>query len=548
MDPPRNYLQAFLVFLALTGCVTKEKPEATPHASGAGPDENASAKERRSSPEISPPVSAPLPSSEKHVNPGSSRPSSAAPVSSVAPTLSFSEAKARGLKIRQWPGVDYHGPTPLESYLGILGVASVTSWGPLSPDKELVASLQAIADELGAASHRPRIGYKVYLIETPMSNAVSVGDGNIFVTRGLLDDLNSEDRVAAAIAHEIGHVCGRHRVKKIQKQEEINFYSKIAKGVVAGSIDQPDIRNIVVGATGEAFQLLNYRYSREEEHEADQLGAIYLARAGYDPRALLEVLQIFARQEGTNKNALDAMHPHPLERLQQVQLFIAAGLPDNLGHPTPLPSAIHTPDHPLLEADGAHMGSAASLSSSPSISRSVRQEPQHAATWKSLTPCSSTLDDASRILGSPLGSVPTRQQSIRQHFKLEGKDVFITSEESMIRMIEIHPDVVLNAESLRAAYGSPGKEQLDDDFHRSWAYGDGRLYYFRKDGETVERVVYTCPAPSASRPTVSGLPPPPFTAEGTPWYNFGPPDPIAMTRLVGSGILKLFGKKSEAEE
>lgn len=158
------------------------------------------------------------------------------------------------------------------------------------------ASLQQFVSELGqrlaAQSHRSNLKYQFTVVDSQEINAFALPGGYIYVTRGILAYLNSEAEVAGVLGHEIGHVTARHGVKQQSMAQAANF------GVLIGAILVPGLRNESAMGMMQNLSVAWIRgYGREDELEADRLGAEYLARAGYDPQAMIKVVTVLKNQE-----------------------------------------------------------------------------------------------------------------------------------------------------------------------------------------------------------------------------------------------------------
>ncbi len=185
----------------------------------------------------------------------------------------------------------------------------------------LQAYVNGIGQALAKKSHRNNIRYTFTVIDDPSVNAFALPGGYVYVTTGLMAYLNSEGELAGVLGHEIGHVTARHGVKQqsagIAGAILIDILAKRAGGN-AGSLNQ----------LGKA---LISGYGRDHELQADRLGAEYLARVGYSPKSMIDVVSVLkaqeefdkyqARKEGRRPRAYHgvfASHPSNDQRLQQV--------------------------------------------------------------------------------------------------------------------------------------------------------------------------------------------------------------------------------------
>jgi predicted Zn-dependent protease len=159
-------------------------------------------------------------------------------------------------------------------------------------DPELQAYVTRVGKNLAAKSHRPELDWHFTVVDSPEINAFALPGGYVYVTRGILAYLNSEAELAGVVGHEIGHVTARHGVRQQSTATAIGF------GAILGSILVPGLDN-QAGASllQNLSQALVAGYGRDHELEADRLGAEYLARTGYSPQAMVEVISVLKNQE-----------------------------------------------------------------------------------------------------------------------------------------------------------------------------------------------------------------------------------------------------------
>ena len=196
---------------------------------------------------------------------------------------------------------------------------------PRYADEKLQAYVQQVGERVARHSHRSELTYHFTVIDTPDINAFALPGGYIYIHRGLLAYLSSEAQLAAVLGHEVGHVTARHSV---QQQSQSQAWGILGQAVAIGT---------GVGAAGDVTSALGSAfvrgYGRDMELQADGLGAQYLARAGYDPQAMIEVVEVlksqddYARDEATRAgkaaptssyHGIFDTHPGNDQRLQQV--------------------------------------------------------------------------------------------------------------------------------------------------------------------------------------------------------------------------------------
>jgi predicted Zn-dependent protease len=159
-------------------------------------------------------------------------------------------------------------------------------------DPSLQDYVQYVGAKVAARSDRPNLQYHFTVLDSDEVNAFALPGGWIYITRGIMAYLNSEAELAAVLGHEIGHVAARHAVRQYSARQLTGL------GAALGSIFVPGLNQVagqqLVGLLGTA---LLRGYGREQELEADKLGAKYLARSGYNPEAMMDVLRTLKNQE-----------------------------------------------------------------------------------------------------------------------------------------------------------------------------------------------------------------------------------------------------------
>jgi predicted Zn-dependent protease len=210
-------------------------------------------------------------------------------------------------------GAQYH-PQFLAEFGGAMS-------GPQAAYVEQVGKNIAVQSGLGNA----RASFTVSLLNSPVHNAFAVPGGYIYTTRQLVTLMNSEAELAAVLGHEVGHVAARHsqrREKAAQTNSILGVLGAIGSSILLGD---SGLGNTLSRTFLEGSQLLTLQFSRKQELEADDLGIQYLARAGYDRRAMGTVLVSLAAQNtldaelaGRNASVPEwaSTHPDPASRVQ----------------------------------------------------------------------------------------------------------------------------------------------------------------------------------------------------------------------------------------
>ncbi len=175
------------------------------------------------------------------------------------------------------------------------------------------------------------------VIDSPVVNAFALPGGYVYVTRGLLTHVQNEAQLAVVLGHEIAHVAARHSSQQARRSQ----WGQL--GVIAGAIlgqkvlgeKMPNIGQSILQGGGQAAQMFLLRYSREAEHESDNLGVAYAARVGYaaaESSRFFHSLQRISAAEGKSLPTWQSTHPDPGDRAQRVvQLAATHPKVDNVG-------------------------------------------------------------------------------------------------------------------------------------------------------------------------------------------------------------------------
>lgn len=182
--------------------------------------------------------------------------------------------------------------------------------GQYTVDPGLTRYVASVGAKLAAVSDRPELPYEFVVLNNDVPNAWAMPGGKIAINRGLLVHLDDEAQLAAVIGHEIVHAAARHGAQ--QQSQSILVNIGLAATAVAAQ-KQNKYGGAAVLAAGVGAQAWMARYSRANETESDRYGIEYMVRAGYEPRAAVELQQTFVKlSEGRNSGWFEdffASHP-----------------------------------------------------------------------------------------------------------------------------------------------------------------------------------------------------------------------------------------------
>ncbi len=209
-------------------------------------------------------------------------------------------------------------------------------FGGLDPDPSQQAYVDNVCEKLIQNSNAKNTDWPFechLLADDQTINAFALPGGQVFITSALFNQLETEGQLAGVLAHEIGHVVARHSSQQIAKAQ---LTQGLTGAVVVASYDPQDPNSRSAAYMAQIVgQLVNMKYGRDDELQSDRLGVEFMSEAGYDPRALLRVMEILAAStEGARPPEFFSTHPNPDNRIARIQEAIQEvfpqGVPDNL--------------------------------------------------------------------------------------------------------------------------------------------------------------------------------------------------------------------------
>ena len=172
-------------------------------------------------------------------------------------------------------------------------------------DPGLTHYLSDVGRRLAAVSERPNLPWTYHVLRDNGVNAIAAPGGYVFATRGLFGFIKSRDELAFVIGHETTHVAHRHAADLAQHDLEVQFGMAILTQILFGG----SYAGYVVSAIGR--QMIDAKYSRDKEFEADHYGVIYARKAGFDPTQSLAFFDRLRKQEKSQPSLAAAFENHP---------------------------------------------------------------------------------------------------------------------------------------------------------------------------------------------------------------------------------------------
>lgn len=166
--------------------------------------------------------------------------------------------------------------------------------------------------------------FTVTLLDSSVNNAFAIPGGYVYVTRGLLALMNDEAELASVLGHEVGHVAARHAAKR----QQTATITQVLAGIVGAVAGNSGMGGLVGKGAGVGADLITKGFSRSQEYQADDLGVRYLARAGYDPLASADMLDLLGDQQSLEarvsgkSNSLPtwaSTHPNSADRVARAK-------------------------------------------------------------------------------------------------------------------------------------------------------------------------------------------------------------------------------------
>ncbi|MGY6555606.1 MAG: M48 family metalloprotease [Wenzhouxiangella sp.] len=186
-------------------------------------------------------------------------------------------------------------------------------------DQELVAYVQDVGTRV--AAHAPRqLPYQFVIINSSVPNAWALPGGKMAINRGLLTEMDSEAELAAVLGHEVAHAAARHSAQQMSRATLVQGAVIIGGVAVGVATDRTDYAMVAVLGGLLGAQLINMRFSRDAEREADYFGTRWMHAAGWNPEGAVSLQQSFVRlSEGRNQSFIEGLfssHPPSRERVE----------------------------------------------------------------------------------------------------------------------------------------------------------------------------------------------------------------------------------------
>jgi predicted Zn-dependent protease len=191
----------------------------------------------------------------------------------------------------------------------------------IDPDTKLRTQVNQVGENLlqHSAAGRSPYEYDFHLLaDTETINAFALPGGQVFITRALFDRLQTEGQLAGVLGHEIGHVVGRHSAEHIAKA---NLTNGLTGAAVIATYDPNNPASMGTAQVAMLIgQLIDMKFGRDDELEADKLGVCFMNDTGYDPQEMIGVMKVLEEaSQGNRPPEFMSTHPDPGNRIAHIQ-------------------------------------------------------------------------------------------------------------------------------------------------------------------------------------------------------------------------------------
>lgn len=173
--------------------------------------------------------------------------------------------------------------------------------------QRLATAVESYLTSHGAADEVKNFSWSFNLVQSKEANAFCMPGGKIVVYEGLLPYTQNEASLAIVLGHEIAHAVAKHSAEQMSKQIR-QQYATQGVNILGSVLGAGDLTNVATGIMQQGFSFANLKYSRDDESEADHMGLVFAAMAGYNPQ---EAIPFWKRMSQGNNNTNDFLSDHP---------------------------------------------------------------------------------------------------------------------------------------------------------------------------------------------------------------------------------------------
>ncbi|HBG45746.1 MAG TPA: peptidase M48 family protein [Deltaproteobacteria bacterium] len=192
----------------------------------------------------------------------------------------------------------------------------------LSDDQRYNSLVREVGSRIAAAADKPEFKWEFVVIDSPEVNAFALPGGKVAFYTGIMPVTQDSSGIAAVMGHEVAHVIARHGAERMSQQQALSIGQSALLAALSGR--SPVVREGVMQAYGIGAKVgLLLPYSRKHELEADRIGLILMAKAGYNPQAAIDFWErMLARDKGTKPPQFLSTHPSDRHRIEALKGFL----------------------------------------------------------------------------------------------------------------------------------------------------------------------------------------------------------------------------------
>ena len=191
--------------------------------------------------------------------------------------------------------------------------------------QKLASAVETYLKENGFAADVKNYSWEFNLVQDQSANAFCMPGGKIVVYEGLLPYTQNETCLAIVLGHEIAHAVAKHSAEQLTKQQNQQIGTNILGNVLNQAVGN-GVGNVASAVAGQYFSFRNLKYSRDNETEADYMGLIFAAMAGYDPQQAIPFWQRMAQGKSANQSDIFSDHPSDAKRIAALQQAMPTAL------------------------------------------------------------------------------------------------------------------------------------------------------------------------------------------------------------------------------
>lgn len=211
-----------------------------------------------------------------------------------------------------------------EIQIGREANAQVKKQTPEITDAQVLSYVRGIGRQLAAHAGGPKYPYSYSIANYKEINAFALPGGPVWVHRGAIEAAGNESQLVGVLAHETAHISQRHAADQLTKSVMANGLLTLL-GAMLGNGGGARTAEVAARFLASGYML---KFSRDDERDADRVGAQIMRRAGWDNRGMLEFMQVLRERQGRDPSAVETFlstHPAPASRVSELRSVVRAG-------------------------------------------------------------------------------------------------------------------------------------------------------------------------------------------------------------------------------